>query len=174
MALKIWKKVLESDLLNLLSELRENVQSPAVLFLEGDLGAGKTTFIKYFFIDHEHLGSASANASMANDILSKKEHQNLSDKKNFLEVSSPSYSLINEYGDVLHGDLYRIEKKEELVHLELPMYLEDKQFVLLEWGLRYKWQIQNIVGDEFKYYQISIEFVQGQPLYRNITLDKVD
>jgi tRNA threonylcarbamoyladenosine biosynthesis protein TsaE len=47
------------------------------------------------------------------------------------EVQSPTYSLVNEYDNILHADLYRLEKKEDLIHLELPMYIEDKEYFLI-------------------------------------------
>ena len=96
-----WKKVYESDLSNIVIEMRESLQTPCLLFLDGPVGAGKTTFSKIFI-----------------------------DKK---EVQSPTYSLINEYDQILHADLYRLEKKEDLIHLEIAMYIEDKDYFLIEW-----------------------------------------
>jgi tRNA threonylcarbamoyladenosine biosynthesis protein TsaE len=46
--LKIWKKVLESDLQYIVNELKDEIQAPAVVFLEGPLGSGKTTLCQYF------------------------------------------------------------------------------------------------------------------------------
>ncbi len=125
--IRSWKKVLESDLPNIVIELKEVVQPPCVIILDGPVGAGKTTFTRLF--------------------LEKGE------------APSPTYSLINEVDNIVHADLYRIEKKEELIHLEIPMYLEEKDYFLIEWGMPYLYELQRIIGDEFKFYQLKIEIV---------------
>lgn len=124
---RAWKKVLESDLVNLATELKEVVQPPCVILLDGPVGAGKTTFTKVFL----EKGA----------------------------TSSPTYSIINEVENIVHADLMRIEKKEELIHLEIPMYLEEKDYFLVEWGMPYQYELQKIVGDEWKFYQLKIEIV---------------
>jgi tRNA threonylcarbamoyladenosine biosynthesis protein TsaE len=43
-----WKKVFEEDLSYIVFELKETLQKPALVIMEGDLGAGKTTFCKQF------------------------------------------------------------------------------------------------------------------------------
>ena len=134
-----WKKVLESDLINMAIEMKEVVEPPSVIILDGPVGAGKTTFTKVFL-----------------------------DKKG---SSSPTYSIINEVDNLLHADLYRIEKKEELIHLEIPMYLEEKDYFLIEWGMPYLHQLQRIIGDEFKYYQLKIEINENNS--RNFLLTKI-
>lgn len=122
--LRVWKKVFEQDIPNLATELKEMLDTPCVLILSGDLGAGKTTIAKQF----------------------------IDEKSN-----SPTYSIIQESGPVLHADFYRIEKKEELVHLEIPMYLEDKEYFLVEWGSRYVNELKSEVPDEYKFYELKIE-----------------
>lgn len=140
--IRSWKKVLESDLGNIASEMKEVIEPPSVIILEGPVGAGKTTFTKIF------LGKSGASAS------------------------SPTYSIINEVDNLLHADLYRIEKKDELIHLEIPMYLEEKDYFLIEWGMPYLRELQRIIGDEFKYYQLKIEINENQS--RNFLLTKID
>lgn len=122
---RAWKKVLESDLVNIANEMKEVIEPPSVIILDGPVGAGKTTFAKIFL-----------------------------DKK---ESSSPTYSIINEVDNILHADLYRIEKKDELLYLEIPMYLEEKDYFLIEWGMPYLHELKRIIGDEFKYYHLKIE-----------------
>ncbi len=136
---RAWKKVLESDLANIANEMKEVIEPPSVIILDGVVGAGKTTFTKIFL-----------------------------DRK---DTSSPTYSIINEVDNLLHADLYRIEKKEELIHLEIPMYLEEKDYFLIEWGMPYINQLQRIIGDEFKYYQLKIEINENQS--RNFLLTKI-
>jgi tRNA threonylcarbamoyladenosine biosynthesis protein TsaE len=125
--IRAWKKVLESDLPNIVTELKEVVQPPCVIILDGPVGAGKTTFTRIF------LEKDSA--------------------------PSPTYSIINEVDNIVHADLFRIEKKDELIHLEIPMYLEEKDYFLVEWGMPYVHELQRIVGDEFKFYHLKIEIV---------------
>ena len=67
-----------------------------VILLIGDLGAGKTTLAKGIV---EGLGAASAD-----------------------EVSSPTFTLIHEYGDpvkVYHADLYRLDTADQVQRLGL-------------------------------------------------------
>jgi len=136
---RTWKKVLESDLANIAIEMKEVIEPPSVIILDGPVGAGKTTFTKIFL-----------------------------DKKG---TASPTYSIINEVDNLLHADLYRIEKKEELIHLEIPMYLEEKDYFLIEWGMPYLTQLQRIIGDEFKYYQLKIDINENNS--RNFLLMKL-
>lgn len=136
---RAWKKVLVSDLGNIAIEMKEVIQPPSVIILDGPVGAGKTTFAKIFL-----------------------------DKK---QSNSPTYSIINEVDNLLHADLYRIEKKEELLFLEIPMYLEEKDYFLIEWGMPYLHELQRIIGDEFKFYQLNIEINENQS--RNFILKKL-
>ena len=84
-----------------------------VLLLEGDLGAGKTTFTQ---------GLAAALGVEA-------------------AVTSPTFTLMNIYAtsagyDLVHVDVYRLERLSEVVDLALPEMLEDGAVVVVEWGER--------------------------------------
>ena len=50
-----WKKVYKSDLSYIVYELKDLAKVPAMIILEGDLGAGKTTFIQNFIGEGETL-----------------------------------------------------------------------------------------------------------------------
>ena len=50
------------------------------------------------------------------------------------ETFSPSYAVLSETNTVLHADFYRLKNSDEIYHLELPLYLEDKNYFLVEWG----------------------------------------
>ncbi|MFK8055442.1 MAG: tRNA (adenosine(37)-N6)-threonylcarbamoyltransferase complex ATPase subunit type 1 TsaE [Saprospiraceae bacterium] len=77
--------------------------------LIGDLGAGKTTFVKTIVAQ---LGSTDA-------------------------VTSPTFSIVQEYevidGTVYHFDLYRMESIEEVLALDFEGYLDTARFTLIEW-----------------------------------------
>jgi tRNA threonylcarbamoyladenosine biosynthesis protein TsaE len=82
-----------------------------VVALIGELGAGKTHFIK---------GLASGVAGVKPDT-----------------VSSPSFTLINEYGGEIpfyHIDLYRLTSETEAEELGLEEYLPGKGITAIEWA----------------------------------------
>ncbi len=84
-----------------------------VVLLEGDLGAGKTTFTQ---------GLAAALGVESG-------------------VTSPTFTLMNIYAttagfDLVHVDVYRLERLSEVVDLALPEMLEDGAVVIVEWGER--------------------------------------
>ena len=73
------------------------------------------------------------------------------------EVLSPTYSLINEAGEVAHADFYRIEESEEIVHLELNLYLDDKKYFLIEWGKPFIEDIKRNLTDEYNLYELVFD-----------------
>ena len=84
-----------------------------IIFLYGEIGVGKTTFVKY--------------------VINKLQK----DKKiNITEVTSPTFNILNEYqiGDIKikHYDLFRIKLKEEIINLNI---FEDNSdsITLIEW-----------------------------------------
>lgn len=79
--------------------------------------------------------------------------------KKFIEdgdTLSPSYSIISETRSTLHADFYRLEDSSEILHLELPMYLEDKEFFFCEWGKKYIYQLLREIPDDFKVFELEI------------------
>jgi len=96
-------------------ELGSHLKSGDVLALVGDLGAGKT-----------HITQGIA------------EHFGYSD-----EVTSPTFALVNEYEtaaempDLIHFDLYRLEKPEDLLEIGWEDYLERDAVLVVEWADRF-------------------------------------
>ncbi|HEX4137878.1 MAG TPA: tRNA (adenosine(37)-N6)-threonylcarbamoyltransferase complex ATPase subunit type 1 TsaE [Bryobacteraceae bacterium] len=86
----------------------------SVVLLIGELGAGKTTLAKGMV--------ESRNGTPAN------------------EVSSPTFTLIHQYGDerpVYHIDLYRLDEAREVEGLGLDELFASRSLVLLEWAERF-------------------------------------
>lgn len=122
--LREWKKVYKSDLSYIVYELKDLAKVPAMIILEGDLGAGKTTFTQAFAGENETL--------------------------------SPTYSILSECKTILHADLYRIEKNEEILQLEIPVYLEDKQYFFVEWGMKFGRRLMRELPENFTAYLLEI------------------
>jgi len=82
------------------------------VLLIGNLGAGKTTLAKGIV---KGLGAAQPE-----------------------EVSSPTFTLIHQYGpNVYHIDLYRLDREREVETLGLDEIFEKNAVALIEWGERF-------------------------------------
>ena len=84
-----------------------------VFGLAGDLGAGKTQFVKGFV---EAIGSDA-------------------------EVTSPTFTLIHEYGGgrcpVYHFDFYRLDSPDAVVRLGFDEYVDGDGICIIEWADRF-------------------------------------
>ncbi|MCH9614440.1 MAG: tRNA threonylcarbamoyladenosine biosynthesis protein TsaE [Chlamydiia bacterium] len=77
----------------------------SVICIYGDLGAGKTTFAKGFI--EELTGDT--------------------------EVTSPTFTYVQQYGAVSHFDLYRLDNPEQFTEKGLDEYIQNDGFTLIEW-----------------------------------------
>lgn len=94
-------------------------------------------------------------------------------------VTSPTYSLINENGKCAHADFYRLKHPNEIVHLELELYLEDKDYFLVEWGKSFLNDLKRFVSDEFLFYELEITINEANEknsfiASRNYFLHRID
>lgn len=90
-----------------------------ILLLRGNLGAGKTTFSQFLL---KELGSDD-------------------------EISSPTYSIVNEYntpkGKVFHFDLYRLKSVDEAYDFGIEEYLDNAFLSIIEWPEIYKDELES-------------------------------
>lgn len=77
------------------------------------------------------------------------------------KIASPTYSIVNETKDCAHADFYRLKSRDELIHLELSLYMEGKEYFFIEWGRPYLSDIEKELGDEPHYYELVIEINDG-------------
>ena len=84
-----------------------------IIFLYGEMGVGKTTFVKY----------------LINQLLEKKNLQTT-------EVTSPTFNLLNEYEIdnliIKHYDLFRLKNESEIKNLDL-FDQNQNTITLIEW-----------------------------------------
>lgn len=98
------------------------------------------------------------------------------------DTFSPSYSVLSETETVLHGDFYRLKDSKEILHLELPLYLEDKNYFLVEWGKSYLHTLLRELPENYETYCLEIsvnsesqkEDSEKSSFSRNFTLTKIE
>ncbi len=108
-----------------------------IIFLNGEIGAGKTTFTKYLV-----------------------EIYGLND-----DVCSPTFSLENRYntknGLIIHFDLYRIKNEEELDMIGFYDTLKEDATILIEWADKFNIEkyIKKYKIISFKIHDSNIRYV---------------
>ena len=91
----------------------EYLKGGEFILLYGEMGVGKTTFVKYFINEFQKKNELSQT-----------------------EITSPTFNLLNEYQirdtKIKHYDLFRINSKKEVNDLEV-FETDDKVITLIEW-----------------------------------------
>ena len=122
----------EKDTKSVAKKFSKLIKKGDFILLSGNLGVGKTTFIKYII-----------------NSLQKANKQKIS------EVTSPTFTVTNEYQIkkklIKHYDLYRIKNKKELNNLGIQENLKD-QITLVEWPeIVKKIKVKNSINLIFEY-----------------------
>jgi tRNA threonylcarbamoyladenosine biosynthesis protein TsaE len=98
-----------SDLPYIASSLLNYAGNQKIFLFYGDMGAGKTTFIKSLC---EYLGTREI-------------------------VTSPTFSIVNEYGGegnrIYHFDFYRLKNQSEALDLGYEEYFYSGNYCFIEW-----------------------------------------
>ncbi len=102
-----------------------------VVFFYGEMGVGKTTFVRYLINSFQNKMSV-----------------------NLTEVTSPTFNLMNEYEinqlKIKHFDLFRLNSEKELKNLDL--FVEKTQsIILVEWPQLIKNKPENLIELFFNY-----------------------
>ena len=126
---------------DLATEIGKKIREGTILCLEGDLGAGKTLFVRHLA---QTLGVEG-------------------------EVTSPTFNLMNVYEgicDILHFDLYRLETEEQLEDIGFFEYTDDPEaIVVIEWPDKFPDALPE------DYISVKFERVEEGSDIRQITFD---
>ncbi len=99
----------EKDTIAMGMELGRKISPGVIAFFKGELGAGKTTFIRAM------LGGLGFHG----------------------KVKSPTFTIVEEYelenGPLFHFDFYRLSDPEELEYIGIFEYFRENAIVLIEW-----------------------------------------
>ena len=121
----------EKETEELASTFLKKIKPGCFIFLYGEIGVGKTTFIRYLINQFQKLN-----------------------KLEITEVTSPTFNLLNEYQindfKINHYDLFRLKSTEEIKSLDL--FEDNKNIItLVEWPQIIKETPKNLIELVFEY-----------------------
>ena len=115
----------------LANKLLKKIKPGNTIFLYGEMGVGKTTFIRYLINGFQKIN-----------------------KLEITEVTSPTFNLLNEYQinqiKINHYDLFRLETVEEIKNLDL-FENNSNTVTLIEWPQIIKIKPKNLIELNFEY-----------------------
>ena len=121
----------ENDTKKLANIISKKIKIGDIIYLYGEIGVGKTTFVKYLI-------------------------NNLQKKNNLTvtEVISPTFAILNEYQikqfKINHFDLFRIKSSKEIENLDL-FTDRSSSITLIEWPQKIKKKPKNLIELKFNY-----------------------
>lgn len=131
----------EQDTIEFASKLAKTLQKKDIVILCGELGSGKTKFVQGIL---KHFGLEN-------------------------EVSSPTFTIVNEYSNddvnIYHFDVYRLENSDEFYAIGGEDYFE-KGICIIEWGEL----IEDILPK--KHIKITFKKLYSDLEYRELTIEK--
>ena len=115
----------------LAKKISKKLKPKDIIFLYGEMGVGKTTFVRY----------------MINEFQKKNKLQ-------ITEVTSPTFNILCEYDikqiKINHYDLFRLKNKEEIKNLDLFNDISNT-ITFIEWPQIIDKKPKNLIELNFKY-----------------------
>ena len=133
----------EQDTINFAKNYAKNLKTGDIIILSGELGSGKTKFVQGIL---EYFGLEN-------------------------EISSPTFTIINEYNtsnlNIYHFDVYRLEDSDEFYAMGGDEYFS-KGICLIEWGE----MIENILPKP--YTKIIFKKNENNPEFRELVIETIN
>lgn len=105
---EVWDISQLNDFYRIIEDMVNEI-THGTIYLHGDLGVGKTAFVRYWL---QYSGVSGA-------------------------ISSPSYQIVNTYAAqgkrFLHADLYRLAEADELLYLDVRDWPDQADLIFIEW-----------------------------------------
>jgi tRNA threonylcarbamoyladenosine biosynthesis protein TsaE len=121
----------EEKIEEIAKKINSEIKPGNILLLYGEMGVGKTTFVKYLINNFQ-----------------------LKFNEKLTEVTSPTFNIMNEYEisdfTIKHYDLYRMKSATELNDLNL-FEKNDKSILLIEWPEIIKKKLNSSIKLSFEY-----------------------
>ena len=132
----------ESDTAKIAEDIAKHIIPGDIIFLDGDLGAGKTVFTAALV---KALGVSEY-------------------------ISSPTFTIVNEYSGkmpVYHFDAYRIADPDEMFEIGFEEYISGEGLCIIEWSSN----IEDILPEQRYEIKIERDYAKGEN-YRIISVLK--
>ena len=127
----------ENKTKELANKILKKLNPKDIVFLYGEMGVGKTTFIKYLINGFQRENRLKQT-----------------------EVTSPTFNLLNEYQinqiKINHYDLFRLKFTEDLKNLDLFADIQNS-ITIIEWPQIIKEKPKNLIELNFKYEEDHIK-----------------
>ena len=121
----------ENDTKKLANTISKKIKIGDIIYIYGEIGVGKTTFVKYLINSLQKKNNLTAT-----------------------EVISPTFALLNEYQikqfKINHFDLFRIKSSKEIENLDL-FTDRSSSITLIEWPQKIKKKPKNLIELKFNY-----------------------
>lgn len=126
---KVFENVTLAGLDRVAEEVVQNLKGLSVVLFHGEMGSGKTTFVKAI-----------------GEVLGVKD-----------SMSSPTFSIVNEYetqaGKIFHFDFYRIKKEIEAYDIGTEEYFDSGNLCFIEWPEK----IPSLLPEAYAEVHITVE-----------------
>lgn len=148
---KLEQNCSEAEVVHVAAELAKKIRSGERILLEGQMGAGKSTFTRYLLTEL---------------------------KVEQPPEGSPTFAIAHEYqssqGEVIHIDFYRIKSEMEIDEAGIPSYYWERNAIVVSEWLSSWPEFEAQVLQSGTCWRVNIDYIEDQPFLRKIKIELLD